>query len=206
MPDAEPRQRVAVEGPPRLPRLAGVLAVARRLAVTDPAEAAGRCLALSLEMANAARTSGLEVNLVVWRVLGDTFADHWAVAIAGSWVIDLTRVQVDGRAGVLHRIDNYPVNYRCRALYPATLWAPVAAAVPRTRQGLDGHFAWAIRRRMFRHDLRRAARQRDARLAARSTLSLLRFVVAQGLQRWSTALEARRSTLRERLDGGLRRP
>ena len=146
-----------------------VIRLAKALRAGHPQEASGRCLFLSLEMAKAALARGMDLDLVVWSVVGDPqFLDHWAVAISDTKVIDLTRVQVDGKTGLLYDIGAYPGNFVRRRHYPASLLTPALAANRPSPDGQCGaRFLCTVRWRMFKHDLRRSAASGDPAAALR---------------------------------------
>ena len=86
--------------------------------------ASGLCLDASLDLARQAHALGLgdQVAFVRWRVVGDArFRDHWALAIGGERVLDMTAVQIDGNAEPLRGLDSYTGALTSRRTYPLNL-------------------------------------------------------------------------------------
>lgn len=144
---------------------------------------------------------GIEVNLVVWSVANDaSYADHWAVAMSDTKVIDLTRVQVDGRTAIKHNIQDYPKNFVKPRIYPASLLLPAYTQSRTTADGRIGaRFMWRARWLLFVHDLRRACHRVHPVNAIQAVLRLVRFFLIHPLQRFRCLLEARREELKERI-------
>jgi len=100
-----------------------LIAVAKKNRVTTVQQAQGTCLTMSLEICQLAEEYNIPVELVMWPVKNDpAFCDHWAVRINPTQVIDLTRIQVDGKAStnVIFDIADYPTNYKAYRLYNTT--------------------------------------------------------------------------------------
>lgn len=186
-------------------RKARILALARSLHATQVADAEGRCLALSLELAANARDQlGLDLQLVKWRVQGDPkYLDHWAVMLSDSEVLDLTRVQVDGRTSLLAPLDGYPMNYVERRHYRASV---VLGGTPRPPAASHGRIhprlLWSCAHRMMKHDLRKAWQDR----CGRSTVAALRyglsFTLWLSMREITLRMEQRAAQLSARLRAG----
>jgi hypothetical protein len=177
-------------------------ALAKRLCITSRDEAAGRCLSASLDLAVQARERhGLEVTLVKWRVLGDPhFVDHWAVLHDADTVLDLTRVQVDGRRQLVCALNSYPANFVNQRLYPASVvLADYVASNPTKGSRLSNGFLWACGTALFRFDVTQAWHQRNfslARAALHEAGTFVKCFATSGLTRW---LENRSRQLIENL-------
>lgn len=139
-----------------------LLTYAEAMVAATRAEAEGRCLSASLELAAHAQELGFSPRLVMWRVQGDpAYQDHWAVAVQPHLVIDPTRIQVDGTIDVLHSIDDYPANYAPARLYPYEEVACSAVSTVKSGRRFSGNFMVQLRWRIFRHELRQARHTRD---------------------------------------------
>jgi hypothetical protein len=160
-------------------------------------QAFGRCLELSLNLAQAAQASGIEVELVLWSVTGDRhFLDHWAVRVDGQQVIDPTRVQVDGRIALLHAAADYPPNYVRMRRYPAELLLPLYSARSVGRDGkLSQSFLWALRWRLFRYDVGRGPVLHSFHRLTHAVLSTLKFFLCDSARRMRDRLESRRDAI-----------
>ena len=164
----------------------------------DTAEDAfGRCLSLSLELGVVALQERPDVQLVVWHVTNDcNFLDHWALLVGEREVIDVTRVQVDGRTDLLHDIADYPVNFRTPSRYPA---APLVAQYIKceSHQGdrFSPGFIWKFRGLIFRHDVGQALRGMHLRQAARAVGAFCKFAWVYSLGRLLEHMQTRQRTL-----------
>lgn len=170
---------------------------ARRLRITKLADARGRCFALSLEVAALASRLGLDLQLIVWRVVGDPdFVEHWAVALDGSRVIDPTRVQVDGLTDLVCPIRSYPKNYVRPRVYPSAL---LLRGCDVSRSDTDGRFfaefLWAARWRLFGYDVRRHFRLKRLQGSAEVVTSMLRFCATAPIAKIQSRLETRKTLL-----------
>jgi hypothetical protein len=177
-----------------------LIRVARELRADSARDTFGRCLALSIELACAAREQKIAVNLVVWSVARDKhFFDHWAVAVDDTMVIDLTRVQIDGRTGLTYEIDDYPPNFMRPRLYPADL---IVDDYLRCRSaGIDRlapAFLWRLRWRMLKHDVANAMMFRSVVRVAHSAVSLAKFCAVGWMAALLRTFEARRDLLLSR--------
>lgn len=113
--------------------------------------AEGRCTIYSLLLSVLLAERGIEHEIIVWMLdreqapPGETFADHWAVAVDYPYVIDITYPQVapgDLRLAVDARYD-YPAHYRGPLRYPAgPLLAAGGAAIGRGE--LKGSVAYRV--------------------------------------------------------------
>ena len=179
-----------------------IVALAQTLNVTHAEAAAGRCLALSLELASEAlREHGLQLELVTWRVRGDpTYADHWAVQLDDDHVVDLTRVQVDGSTRLVSPLDDYPRHYVRRRVYPARLLLG-AYGEPGAADGalLSPRFMWGCRMRLLRFDFGRAVRELNVVGLASALREAVAFLGCFGVACLLHRLHGREITLRARL-------
>jgi hypothetical protein len=183
---------------------ARVLALARPLRAASRAEASGRCLVLSLQLAEQVRAaSGKDVELVRWRVLDDPhFRDHWAVWLDEQTVVDPTRVQVDGLTDLAFAADSYPANYVDIHRYPAAMLLADFDAVLHDAPGdvMPRRCLQAFARHILLHDLREAW----ARHSARAALAALRdygdYIWWLNLRDLRVWLKRRAQTLSQRLD------
>jgi hypothetical protein len=179
-----------------------LVALARPFQVKGAGSAIGRCLSISLDVAvEAQRRLGLDVKLVKWRVVNDpNFVDHWAVMLDDERVIDVTRVQVDGKNTLVCGINDYPANFRNRRVYPAHLLTSVyQVSSPSSSARLSDHFLWRCGTRLFAFDLAAALRERHlATFAAtlRIGATFLRCFLMAVARR---ALDKRARTLLDRL-------
>jgi hypothetical protein len=143
---------------------ARLLALARPMRACTLEAAHGRCLVLSLYLAERAQaTLGVELELVRWRVRGDPhFRDHWAVWVNEQTVIDLTRVQVDGQTQLAGPAGAYPQNYVDMRRYPARLLLIDLHSEVHARPSgvLPCMHLRGFARRILMHDLRVAWAQR----------------------------------------------
>ncbi|MDO8931720.1 MAG: hypothetical protein Q7U97_04940 [Rhodocyclaceae bacterium] len=106
--------------------------------LADPDEAAGRCFWAALRFAWVADDHGHQVEVIRWRLANDPdYNDHWAVILQGNQVIDHTRAQVDGQAGIFWRTSQYPANYFAPRRYPASL---LLTHFQRQQHEADGQF------------------------------------------------------------------
>ncbi len=139
-----------------------LLQLARGFHLADPKEAFGRCFAATLGFADFADQQGFAIQLIHWQVTGDQdFCDHWAVLFKETFVIDLTRVQVDGKSDLLHEINTYPANYRHPRCYSPELLLPDFRRLTQSRLGrLPFWFMWDCGFALARHDVRTALKSR----------------------------------------------
>ena len=139
-----------------------LLHVALQFHFTDSREAHGRCFAATLELAALAERKNIHLELVRWQVQDDhDFCDHWAVVYGRNTVIDLTRVQVDGDAGLVHSISSYPVNYRHPRFYPSEILLPQFRHLGELQLArLPLWFMWECGMALTRHDVVTAFRAR----------------------------------------------
>jgi hypothetical protein len=173
----------------------------------DEAAAHGLCLHATVELGQEALRLGLvqEACFIRWRVQDDAhFQEHWALALAGDRVLDMTAVQVDGSPRHLRLRANYPANYVRPRLYPIPVVLDVIADSAPTG-GPDGRYSrrllWRLHLRLFRYDIAQAMVRRTPRLVASATGSLVRtaFTLSTGF-----VLEraiARMTRLLSRMDG-----
>ena len=180
-------------------RLDRLLKVARALHVDTSEDARGRCLSLSLELAWMASRQGTAVNLVTWRVNDDDhFFDHWAVVIGKSKVIDLTRVQVDGRKELIHDLTNYPANFVCPRFYPAALLLPeYDKSRGNNTYRLPPRFVWKMRKSILGQELGHALHRRRFLHGVQAVLEFGRFCLVHSLDHWLGRVQARRDKLSE---------
>jgi hypothetical protein len=168
------------------------LAKGFRICATD--EAAGRCLAVSLDLGLAAHERlGLSTRLVKWRVIDDPrYLDHWAVMLDDERVIDLTRVQVDGNVRLVSRLSDYPSNYTEPRIYPAALLMHEYARHGSVGLGrLSSRFMLTCGMNLLHHDLGVALRALDVRLAMSSMRESGRFFGRLALGCLTRALDMR---------------
>ena len=191
-----PRPKPPAKRQPERRRTA-LLQAATALRAHTVDEAFGRCLELSLNLAQAAHASGIEVELVLWSVTGDPhFLDHWAVRVDGQHVIDPTRVQVDGRIALLHAAADYPPNYVRMRRYPARLLLPLYASHPSGQDGkLSQSFLWSLRWRLFRYDLGRGPALHSVHRLTHALLSTAKFCFYDSARRLRGRLESRHNAL-----------
>ncbi len=153
-------------------------------------DAVGRCFAAALGLAQVARERGITVELIRWQVLGDRdFCDHWVVASDNGTVIDLTRVQVDGDAGLLHPISSYPDNYCNMRRYSALLLLPLFEQLQVSDQDrMPFAFMWQSGLALIRHDVRSAYRARQwrrfFRCADEMVIFACRMILGTLQQQW----------------------
>jgi hypothetical protein len=170
-----------------------LLRLARQHQITDAREARGRCLSASLSFAAAAQAQGLGIDLIRWDVVDDpAYLDHWALRLASGTVIDLTRVQVDGKSGINWTQADYPAAvYRHPQVYPSQLFLR-GAMVPGTQDGrLPMQFLFGVGWARFRFDAARALRALALGDLGRATRSTARFFIGFCLQRALCAMENR---------------
>ena len=185
---------------------ARVLALARPLRATSLAVATGRCLVLSLQLAEHAQASlGIDLELVRWRVVGDPqFRDHWAVWLDDQTVVDPTRVQIDGRTQLAGPASAYPNNFIGLRRYPASLLLQDLQGATHTCP--SGVFPCrhlrGFARRILRHDLQRAWSQRQPRAGASALLDFLQFSLWLTLRELRSSLRQRAELLSKRLAEG----
>ncbi|RQP26549.1 hypothetical protein [Piscinibacter terrae] len=179
-----------------------LISLAERLQLTTQEEAAGHCLSVSLDFALAARQFyGVESRLIKWSVTDDrNYVDHWAVLLDDERVLDMTHVQVDGRATLVARIAGYPANFRDARVYPAELLTDAYLESQQQETGrLTNRFLWTCGSRLFRHDAKAAIAARDLaglRVALRQGGQFLGLFLMGCMTRW---LEARARHLMGRL-------
>jgi hypothetical protein len=179
-----------------------LIALAHGMRLRTADEAAGRCLAVSLDLTLAAHEQlGLATRVVKWRVTDDPhFVDHWAVMLDDDRVIDLTRVQVDGNARLVSRLADYPANYCDPRVYPAALLMHDYAKYGSTGEGrLSNRFMWTCGIRLLSHDLLDAARIGDVGSALSSLRESARFMGRFIVGCATRALDARARRLVDRL-------
>ncbi len=178
-------------------RRAALLQAAAALRAHTVEQAFGRCLELSLNLAQAAAASGIEVELVLWSVTGDPhFLDHWAVRVDARHVVDPSRVQVNGRIALLHAAADYPPNCVRMRRDPASLLLPLYANRPTGCDGkLSQRFLWALRWRLFRYDAGRGPVLHSFHRLTRALLSTLKFCLYDSARRLRNRLESRRNLL-----------
>jgi len=181
-------------------RGAEVLRMAHRLRARTPAQARGRCLALSLELCRQAQAQGIETQLVVWTVVGDPeFCDHWAVMLEDRTIVDLTHIQVDGSARLTARMQDYPTHFRRPHAYPAGLLLPTYECDrDRERRLLSSKCLLKIRWLLVSHDVAQALRCRSLLQVAEGLASLAKFAARHAVDRSLRRLYARREALRAR--------
>lgn len=181
-----------------------LVSLARAFQIREAAEAAGRCLGATLDVALEAQARlGLDVNLIRWRVVADPhYMDHWAILLDDGRVLDPTRVQVDGKRLLVGPAQDYPPHFVDARVYPASMLAGRYRKAHRCPDGrLGSGFMWSCAVSLLAHDLRAAARHHDAGAAAvalRSGLLFLRCFLLQGAKR---ALIRRAERLLARLSG-----
>ncbi len=180
-----------------------LLRIAQALRARTAAQAKGFCFASTMEFSLAARQEGLHADVVVWSVRDDPdFLEHWAVLFGKDQVVDLTRLQVDGRHGVSFHVDDYPANFVRRRVYPAQLFLPGYEAQlsvlegPRSQLSVAQlcHWRWL----MLRHDCRGNPLRRLPRIA-HAAASLLKAALWGSLHAGQSALRQRRDRLMTRL-------
>lgn len=117
-------------------------------------QAEGACLARTMYLVETLPDSlRSQVQLVTWTVCGDpNYRDHWALVWQGAKVLDLTRLQVDGRLGVCFDLDDYPPNFQDRRLYPLSVVPLLNLSQIHTRR-LPMRFVLDLRFRMLQVDL-----------------------------------------------------
>jgi hypothetical protein len=128
-------------------------------------EAGGWCFQATLTLGQEARRLGLEgqVSFVRWRVRSDlNFLEHWALVLDDGRVLDMTAVQVDGNPDPLRRLASYPANYVRPRQYPTALvLAVMECQVPESYRHFSRWLIWQLHRRLFRHDVAKALRERS---------------------------------------------
>ena len=181
-----------------------VLNLARRMRAPDRESALGRCLVLSLQLAEAAQVAQCtDLQLVRWRVLDDDqFRDHWAVWLDPETVVDLTRIQVDGRCQVLGPASGYPPNYVEPRRYPARLLLQghCSSAASAKHGVMRRRYLLALAWRMLEHDARAARAQRAGSLAWAACSEYGNFVWWLTLRDLKNGLRDRAMTLTRRLE------
>jgi len=167
-------------------------------------EARGTCLHASIEFARTARRLGVEDRLtfVRWRVRNDQDClEHWAVAMEGGHVLDLTAVQVDGDPRPSRRLDEYPSHYVRPLLYPTHLvieaMASEALAAPHR---YPRRHLWRLHRRLFCHDGALAISSRSPSALGQAIAALASCVFALLTGYLLERAHARASALSSRLD------
>jgi hypothetical protein len=179
--------------------------IAQALRARTAAQAKGHCFSSSMEFCLAARNENVNAELVVWSVKGDPdFLEHWAVKLSKDQIVDLTRMQVDGRSGVHFALDDYPANFVRRRIYPAHLFLPAYEAQlaqeegPRRQLSLAQLLHW--RWQMLLHDCR-AGQDLQIRRVAHAAASCLKLALMGSLNHVAQALRARRERLLTQLMG-----
>jgi hypothetical protein len=140
-------------------------------------------------------------------VRGDPdFLEHWAVVLCKDQVVDLTRLQVDGRGGVVFALHDYPSNFVRRRVYPAHLFSPAYEAQRAQLQGLERptapqmgvrqicHWRWL----MLRHDCQSSGGGQLGRVL-HAAASWLKAATIGSLHAAARVLRARKAQLRSRL-------
>jgi len=141
-----------------------LLDLAHGFHLAEPKDAFGRCFAATLGFADFADRHGHAIQLIHWQVTDDEdFCDHWAVLFKDTFVIDLTRVQVDGKSDLLHQVDTYPINYRRPRCYSPDVLLPNFRRLSKSRLAhLPFWFMWDCGVALARHDMCTAFRERKA--------------------------------------------
>ena len=171
-------------------RQQALLQLARKFHLSEHRDAVGRCYAAALALAQAASEQGMAVDLVRWQVKGDRdFCDHWVVGCGDGMVIDLTRVQVDGKTGLLHSISSYPENYRDMRRYGASLLLPLFEQLRVGEQDrMPFTFMWRSGMALVRHDVKTAYHARQWRRFCRgideAAIFALRIALGALQQQW----------------------
>lgn len=152
--------------------------------------AEGRCFTASALLAHELSSSGVAVDLVRWRVVGDPrFRDHWAIRLDDEHTLDLTSVQFSAHAPLVMRLQDYPENFRRPRSYPAMqLLAGIDQAAAR-QDGRLGFTAMAgVAVRIWRHDACRARLARNVMGIVSATSHFVETWIVLGLaslSRWA---------------------
>lgn len=182
-----------------------ILAIARPLQVGTADTSAGRCLAMSLELANRVhQKTGRYLPLVRWRVKGDPqYCEHWAVLLDEAHVIDLTRMQVDGQRRLVGPTADYPPHYVQRSTYPSSLLLPgFGSSEAKDRPGrLSGRFLWQSARRILGYDLRLAVETKSPAKLINTISTAVSFAAWLLLRNARLVLERRYEHLTQRAKG-----
>jgi len=182
-------------------RQQALLQLARKFHLSEYRDAVGRCFAAALGLAQAAHEQGIAVHLVRWQVTDDRdFCDHWVVACGDGMVIDLTRVQVDGKTGLLHPISSYPENYCDMRRYCASLLLPLFEQLRVGDQDrMPFAFMWRSGMALVRHDVKTAYQARQWRRLCRGINEMgifaLRIVLGALQQQWIVQPQNRISSI-----------
>jgi hypothetical protein len=182
--------------------------IAHSLRARTRAQAQGRCMTTALAFCHAALQENVAAEVVVWAVKGDPdFLDHWAVLLGHHRVVDLTRMQVDGRTDLSYTLEDYPANFARRRVYPAQIFMPIFEAHLRDADKQSTHFSFAqlskLRWLMLKHDRQGGSSGVHIARVAHSAASWLKLVLVGAVRTLSQGLDQRRDHLQACLQDGL---
>jgi hypothetical protein len=154
-----------------------LICAAECVAIQSAEDAAGMCFLTTMEFVFASMiASSIELQLVRWEVVDDPdFCEHWAIALSGDEVIDLTRAQVDGNLKVLHRINSYPCGYQQMKRYPVRTILHDFLSAGGHLNDMSARSAIGIRWAMFRFDLANALFLQKPIMIASGLFNMVRF-------------------------------
>ena len=178
-----------------------LLRAADRFAVRSVEKAGGTCLSSSIEFIHSLEEP-TKLHLVRWKVRGDSdFCEHWAVGISKHEVIDITRVQVDGKTHVLHTIDSYPSNYSQLKRYPVSVVLQQAnQSSSQHSRGTVAHYAQIkFRFNLFRSELANESVYKKLKIMIQGLFSGFRYTWWLLISRLMSRIKARRDLLLDRL-------
>ena len=164
-------------------------------------EAHGRCFSLSLDLCAQATQQDIPVDLIVWQIAHDKqFLEHWAVLIEKSKVIDLSRVQIDDKKGLVFDIDDYPENFHSPRIYPSSLFLS-QYVMNRSEENdrLASRFFWKSRMALCRYDIVLAIRSSKISQMFDAICALAKFCMLHPLNSLLRRLEGRKQKLLKRL-------
>jgi hypothetical protein len=170
------------------------------------AEAAvGLCLHASVCLARKAVELGVEcgVSFIYWRVLNDrSFYDHWAISLGGGCVLDMTSVQIDGRAGPFRQIADYPANYLLGGEYPVrNILDHLDPALTTSAGKYSERTMLGVVFSMARHDCAAAVRSSSPRRLLRAMSWTAKATLGIGTNYLLYKAVSRTKVLRARLEG-----
>lgn len=182
-----------------------LLRVAKRLRAKSVKDAQGRCLHAAVRLAIEANSRGLRTaSLLVWDLKGDAdYRDHWAFGFESSTVIDVTRMQVDGRKGLVFHVGDYPASYGCPRSYPIHVLADLLheyADADGDANRLSWFWMQRLRWIMCRYDAMHGVLCLQPIHALMAVRAYMAFTLQFALQRWKCCLHERLQLLNTRSD------
>jgi hypothetical protein len=178
--------------------------LAKKLRRLNSDEVDGQCFGASLQYALLARKMGVELDLANWTVVHDaSYCEHWAVFYGATTVVDLTRVQIDGKKDLIYKVTDYPSNFVDLRRYPSSLLLQQYELLDAGRSlKFPSNFMWQSRVALFRHDLSTALKLRDCRKLFFSLRKTLRFIFNFAMRLSLDYLRNRRKILLSRFENG----